>query len=767
MYPLLSPSRLRAGLHCFQMPVFVKHLRRWFAAAGITAVLVVAGVYFYGRSRVQNALKQVPAKIGLEIQQSATGFTISKSEQGRTLFRVDASKAVQFKQGGRVELHNVVITVYGRDSDRYDRIYGSDFEYNQQTGDVNARGEVQIDLEANPEGVLNADQAPPQQLKKAVHLRTSGLVFNQKTGDAHTDQKVEFQLPQASGSGVGMNYMAKTTMLTVQSQVKLVGDGPGAPSLDAARAVITKDPHQVVLDHPEFEMIARKGESDKATLFLRPDNTLDRIVASGNVMVQATAPVPAQAHADRLELTVGSQQVTLRTAVFSGAVTAEVSGDQPVHASAGRVELAFTGSNLLTKVRAEDNVKLVQQQKSNGNTAPQNLQLTTTAIDFLLKEGNRLTAAETPASAQIALLPVTSTSGSQTFISAGKFHAGFDDSGQLVSLHGAPNARIVNNNPDQPDRISTSETLDASLRPGDGIQSIVQQGSVTYVDGERKAWSDRASYTPADQVLILTGSPRVIESGMATTANSMRLNRATGDAFAEGNVKTTYSDLKAQPGGALLASSSPIHVTAASMLAHGTSAVALYSGNVRLWQDANTVEAQSIEFNRDQRSMTAQGRPEHPVSTVLVQIDKDGKTTPVAITSSRLIYADNLRQAHFTGKVIVKGSDLTITADQLDAFLEPRGQPALGQSSSAGKLDKIIAAGQVVITETDRRATGDKLVYTTSDDKFVLTGGPPSIFDAEHGKITGVSLTFFRRDDRVLVEGDSNFPTVTQTRVAR
>ena len=42
------------------------------------------------------------------------------------------------------------------------------------------------------------------------------------------------------------------------------------------------------------------------------------------------------------------------------------------------------------------------------------------------------------------------------------------------------------------------------------------------------------------------------DGGMTTTANSMRLNRATGDAFAEGNVKTTYSDLKPQPNGALL-----------------------------------------------------------------------------------------------------------------------------------------------------------------------------------------------------------------------
>ena len=33
----------------------------------------------------------------------------------------------------------------------------------------------------------------------------------------------------------------------------------------------------------------------------------------------------------------------------------------------------------------------------------------------------------------------------------------------------------------------------------------------------------------------------------------MRINRQTGDAFADDDVKTTYSDLKPQPDGALLA----------------------------------------------------------------------------------------------------------------------------------------------------------------------------------------------------------------------
>jgi lipopolysaccharide export system protein LptA len=71
------------------------------------------------------------------------------------------------------------------------------------------------------------------------------------------------------------------------------------------------------------------------------------------------------------------------------------------------------------------------------------------------------------------------------------------------------------------------------------------------------------------------------------------------------------------------------------------------------------------------------------------------------------------------------------------------------------------------MTQPTRRGTGDNLVYTAADDKFVLTGGPPSIFDAERGRTTGVSLTFFRGDDRVLVEGNDTSPTVTHTRVAR
>jgi lipopolysaccharide export system protein LptA len=750
------------------MPVQISSLRRWFAAGAISLLLVVAAVYFYARSKVQNALRDVPAKIGIEIQQSAQGFTVSRSEQGHTVFKIQASKAVQYKSGGRAELHDVTITLYGRDSSRFDQIYGADFEYDPQSGDVLGKGQVQMDLEANPEGIIHPDQATPKELKNPVHLITTNLLFNQKTGNAQTQEKVTFSLPQASGSAIGLSYVANTTVLTLQSQVEVDFHGATPARLTAIHGTITKNPRVADFDLPRLENGARRASADKGTLFLRPDNTVARMVATGNVHVESEDSKTAKVQSNQLELLMAEKQDTVRSATFSGDVRVENSGLEPIQGNAGLVVLNFTGNNVLTTVHSRGDVKLAQHQKpATASASPQDVEVTAAAIDFFVADGRRLQRADTSGAAQIALRPTTGN-GQQTLVTAGKFQARFDDLGQLASVDGAPNARIVSQTPGQPDRVSTSAALDASFHPGSGIDSIVQRGSVAYVDGDRKAWGDRATYTPADQMLVLNGSPRVVDGGMTTTGKTIRLNRGSGDAFADGDVKSTYSDLKAQPNGALLAASDPIHVTARSMTAHSSPAVALYTGDARLWQNANVIQAPSIEFDRDHRSVVARGSPTQPVSTVLVQAEKSGKVTPVKITSDRLSYTDSERKAHFEEGVQAKGADMTITARVMDVFLQPRDQATPNQSlTGTGRIDHIIAREQVVIIQPTRRAVGEQLVYTTSDDKFVLNSGSPSIFDAEHGKITGVSLTLFRRDGRVLVEGNNTSPSVTQTRVAR
>src|SRR5581483_2295586 len=220
----------------------IKRLRTWFAVTAITLLAVVVGFYLYGRIRSRRAVANLQQKLGIDIQQSTEGFTLSKSQGGHTVFRVHASKAVQYKQGGRAELHDVSIVVYGREVDRFDQIYGSDFEYDPSSGNITAQGEVQIDLEGNGQGGARPDQAIPPELKNPIHVKTSGLQFNQKSGIARTDQEVDFRIPQATGSAIGAVYDANLKRLTLESNVQMNAiDGSVA---HAARAVLSSDPRQ-------------------------------------------------------------------------------------------------------------------------------------------------------------------------------------------------------------------------------------------------------------------------------------------------------------------------------------------------------------------------------------------------------------------------------------------------------------------------------------------------------------------------------------------
>jgi lipopolysaccharide export system protein LptA len=824
------------------MPLPIYRLRRWLAVIAVLFIAVIAGTYFYARMRLRDVLKEIPNKIGIDIKQTANGFQFSKSDGKRTLFTIQAGKLKQFKADGSAELHNVSIVLYGRDSTRFDQIYGDDFSYDKKTGNVTGHGDVQIDLEANPTGKAGPDQGTPRELKNPIHLKTKDLVFNQESGDATTDARVDFSTPQATGWAIGVQYSGKTNMLTLVSQIHMtIGAGPKKESLFATHGVVTHEPHEVLLEDARLQSQSGTVEAEQATLFLGPDNEVQRVLATGNVNAVSAGEdaEPMRARADEAEMLLTGKQNLLRTATLTGNVHVERIGSQPMQGDAGRAILNFLGQNELQKVHAMDGVRLMQHNVSTSaatpesfaqsakSSVPQDYDITAPIIDFFVVEGNRLDHAETSGAAKITISPSPVQNSSalaaktskqatdqRTVITAGRFDARFtatpDGSSRLSSIHGAPNAKVVNLSPGLPERVSTSQTLDAAFLDQGGISSIIQQGSVAYDDGQAprkrtQAWAEKALYTPADRILVLTGSPRVADGSMVTTARTIRINRVTDDAFADGDVKSTYSELTEQPNGALLASASPIHVTSATMTAHHSTSIALYEGNARLWQDANIVIAPSIEFDRDRRFLVAQGTSAQSVSTVLVQAklsdpdkpsptkpspnqvdpgkapvggerkanmgkteEKPGSTGPVAVTSARLTYADAERKAHYEGGVIAKGTGFTVSSTTMDAYLSPRRQTSINQSvAGPGQLDHMVAQDNVIVVQPARRAEGQRLVYTASDDKFVLTGGPPSIFDAERGKITGVSLTFFRADDRVLVEGKASTPVVTQTRVAK
>ena len=753
------------------MPINIPRLRWWFAALAIALMVVVAGFYGYARYRLRSVIKEIPKKYGVDVQQSTTGFTFSKSEGGRTIFTVHASQAVQYKGAGRAELKDVNIIVYGAEANRFDQIYGSNFEYDPNAGTIAAKGEVHIDLQGYAEGPIHPDQSAPQELKNPIHLKTSGLVFNRNTGIAETKEKLEFRVPQASGSAVGATYDSRGATLTLQSSIRFHAMAPHEADINAAHGVITKGPNRAVLDSVTIERTKGSMSARQLTVYLRDDNSVDRLLASGDVRAHEAGNTTVDALAPRAEAVLSARN-ELQSASMTGGVSLNASGNDNIEANAGKLLFTFAGKNEVDKVRATDGVRLLQKPAKSGSGRP--VEILAGAMDFVVRNGRLLTEAVTSGPAQINALPSSNAAGdsaAKTVLTAGQFRARFRKN-RLAGLTGTPEAKIVMSTPGQPDKVSTSERLEVAFAPTGGIGSLVQEGNFHYVEdqrgGKREAWAEKAAYESGqgpNDVLKLSGSPRFVEGGMTTTAEEMEIGRTTGDAFATGSVKTTYSELKPQPGGALLASGDPIHVTGTNMTARRSSGTARYL-NARLWQGQNVIEAPTLDFRSEPREVVANGDRGHGVTTLFVEQDKNGKAAPVNVTAARLTYTDTQRQAHFEGGVTMKGSDTTVTAEKLDVFLRSRSTGAGQAPSGPSQLDRAVASGGVSIHAPNRRATGKDLVYTAADGKFVLTGGPPSIFDAERGNITGDSLTFFQRDDRVLVEG-RNAPTVTRTRVAK
>ncbi len=780
----------------------IAQVRKWLIAGVVVLVVGVSVSYWITRFRVVPTLHSVPKELGIDIQQTSDGFSLSKSEAGRTLYTIRASKAVQFKAGGRADLHNVHIVVYGHGHDRYDQIYGNEFTYDPQSGDVNAIGEVHIDLQGNLEGPLKPDQAAPAELKNPLHLLTHSLTFNQKTGIAQTDDVVEFRSAQASGSARGAYYDSKDNQLLLKSDVHVVTTANHPATITGTSATIQKEPRQAVLLNARIEQPDKTLTADKGTLLFEPDNTVQHVIAEGNVHIESRGPTIVDIAGPRGDLNMGPKNLA-QQAVLSGGARFETHGANLTHGSADTFTVDLDDQQQASRLHMIKNAHMLQEPKpGKSGSGGQPMEIASDQLDFQLENGNQLKTGDTVGKAMITILP--SPAGSKpaknagsgeemggnatTVATAGKFHATFDDNNRMKSLHGSPDSRIVSTSPGQPEKVSTAQNLDVAFAPDGGAEKLIQTGDFRYHEASakpdtagRSAFADVATYTPGDYMLVLNGSPRVIDGGTTTTAEVIRINRQTGDGFADNDVKTTYSDLKPQPNGALLANSDPIHVTAQHMTGQKQPGVAHYTGNVRLWQTDNMVRAPKIDFDNEKRSVVAQSDASQTVSSLFMQRGQDGKLTPVDVTSDRLTYVDEERRARYTGNVFAKSMANTITAKQIDVYLKPAEagknpapQPAASQkkpgipgSDGPSQIDHMIAVGNVVVTEPNRRAVGDRLVYTADDGEYYLTGKSPSIFDSEHGTVWGDSLTFYSRDDRVLVESKRSSPTITRARTTK
>jgi lipopolysaccharide transport protein LptA len=117
---------------------------------------------------------------------------------------------------------------------------------------------------------------------------------------------------------------------------------------------------------------------------------------------------------------------------------------------------------------------------------------------------------------------------------------------------------------------------------------------------------------------------------------------------------------------------------------------------------------------------------------------KDPPTTITCKGNLDMDYEKNI--AVFHQDVIVEDPRMKMTADKMTVFFQPDSKT----------VEKVIAKGRVRFKKETKSAMADMAVYTAGDGKIVLTGNPK----VKKGQdvISGEKITFFRDDQRMLVE---------------
>jgi lipopolysaccharide export system protein LptA len=285
-------------------------------------------------------------------------------------------------------------------------------------------------------------------------------------------------------------------------------------------------------------------------------------------------------------------------------------------------------------------------------------------------------------------------------------------------------------------------------------------------------------------------NPRVEDGAIQLTADKVDVSRASGDAFAHGNVKASWSNVSAASngqqgrpaGGVALGGQGPAHIVSAEAQLHQATNEATFRGQARLWQQANSVAAPVIVLDRVRQTLVARTTDAaEPVRAVLVSatgaapdIDagKANQPSVIRVRGGDLKYSDAERKAvmrsGILGKVVAETGTAASTSDEVEVTLMPAGKTT-NKDGGQAQVDNMTARGHVVLTSEGRRGTGEQLVYTGATGEYVLTGTaavPPRMTDPSRGTVTGEALIFHGRDDSVSVVGGGQ-KTTTETTVPK
>ncbi len=756
---------------------------RWSAIVALLILVAVAGVYGYGAWKRARAIGKAPPAVPPSVQQRSASFAFSKVEGGRTLFTVRASRATEFKEGHKNLLEDVWITVYGRDSARFDNIHTRECEYQSDTGRITCKGDVQFDLES-------AEEARRQPGQRVIHVETSNVSFDRQTGEASSEQPVRIRFPYGEGVGVGVTYSTRQAAVRLHRGVELTlkqnlgGRGAGPARLSGSAMEYARETHLLRLLGPVRVLQAqRELTAGSLALELTVDLQARRLTASEKPELISRDPQGV--------LTLDADTITADFA--DDGSTERMIAEGTVHATrkrpgasvgeddfaSDRLELEFEPERNQPKLlTATGNVKL------DSPAAParglRRLETSTLRLFFSPRGPSHtaeLSHGETVAPATVEMKSAQET----TRLHGERLLAEYGPRNQLQRLTGSQGVQFERQFPGRPPQVTTSQEGQLDFGPHGDWTEARQSGDVKFRQGERTARAERVRLVRASDTLTLTGGAVIGDTQSETAAPLIVLEQTSGVIRGDGGVRTTYR--RAEPNGVTNLAPQPAHISAQRLAVRRDKGIAVYAGRARLWQGDAVVEGDTLELNRDERLLTARGN----VSALLPQ--GGTPTTPLAGSSSSAPTkpagntpsgsgapgGEKILWLTRAGRMVYRSAEgVAILEDNVRAEsrlgrMESRVLTITLSSTNGGpqQLVRAVATDGVTVRQQDRRGTAERAVYTVAEGKFVLSGGNPTLYDVVQGTTTGPQLTFFLADDRILVDSSEGTRTLTRHRIQK
>ena len=239
------------------------------------------------------------------------------------------------------------------------------------------------------------------------------------------------------------------------------------------------------------------------------------------------------------------------------------------------------------------------------------------------------------------------------------------------------------------------------------------------------------------------GDPTVWDSRGRTKATELDSDLANDVSYARGRTATTYYSQEQTNGATPFSKTkSPVYITSDRAEFRHDSGQGIYTGNARAWQDDNFVRGDKLVLYVNDKRMEAAGHVQTAIYNSKRRVDGAMTTVPVFGSSDSMFYSDPDRTIHYEGNVDIKQGTDRITSGVADVYL----------SKETNEMERTLAQRNVVLTQPNRKGTGDWCEYTADNEIAVLKGNPARVDDVEQGNTEGARLTVWIRENKVTAD---------------